>query len=109
LKGDQLLVDGEPTAQVDDVFREQAGQATIQRYFPQGIHDGFALELSEFLHAIEQGRQPETSGLEGLHDIAPCLAALESSTLNRPVKLSDVEECRIEAYQQEINAHWGIQ
>ncbi len=108
LKGDQLFVDGESPAQVNELFRKQADPEAVQHFFPHGIHDGFALELGEFISAIEQGRQPETSGVEGLRDIAPCLAALESSTLNRPVKLSDVEECRIETYQQEINAHWGI-
>jgi predicted dehydrogenase len=94
---------------VNDLFHTEAEPQMLERFFPQGIQDGFALELGEFLNAIAQGRQPETSGVEGLRDIAPCLAALESSTLKRPVKLNDIEECRIENYQQEINAHWGIQ
>jgi predicted dehydrogenase len=109
LKGDQLFVDGESPAGVNELFRKQTGPDALQRFFPRHIHDSFALELGEFISAIDQERQPETSGVEGLRDIAPCLAILESSVLNQPVKLSDVEECRVESYQQEINTHWGIQ
>ena len=65
--------------------------------------------MLEFLSAIEQGRQPETSGIEGLKDIAPGLAILESSALGRPVKVAEVEECQVETWQQEINQHFGIQ
>ena len=109
LKGGQVFVDGHPPVKTLDLFREQAEAGSQSRFFPRGITDGFALELGEFLTAVEQGRQPETNGLEGLRDIAPGLAILESSVLNRPVKLSDVEACQIETYQKDINAHWGIQ
>jgi predicted dehydrogenase len=108
LKGGKLMLDGQPPVEVTPVFREHAGAEALDRFFPRGIKDGFALELGEFITAIEQGRQPETSGVEGLKDIAPGLAILESSTLNRPVKLADVEAGRVEAYQASINEHWDI-
>jgi predicted dehydrogenase len=109
LKGERVILDGQAPVEVGKLFRQQAGKAQLERFFPRGIQDGFALELLEFIRAIEEGRQPETSGVEGLRDIAPGLAILESSALGRPVKVADVEECRVEAWQGEINQHFGIQ
>lgn len=109
LKGERVQLDGKEPAEVGTLFRQQVGAAQLEKFFPRGIQDGFALELLEFLSAIEQGRQPETSGIEGLKDIAPGLAILESSALGRPVKVAEVEECRIETWQHEINQHFGIQ
>lgn len=110
IKGNRLIVDGEPEREVSKAFTEEADPAERDRFFPRGVTDAFALELLEFLNAIEEGRQPETSGEEGLKDIAPCLAILESSAQNgAPVKVADVEACRVEGYQQPINAHWGIE
>jgi 1,5-anhydro-D-fructose reductase (1,5-anhydro-D-mannitol-forming) len=107
LKGNRLLLDAAPPADVNQLYAEQV--LTEQPHlFPRGIKDSFALELSEFVTAIQEGRQPETSGVEGLRDIAPGLAILESSTLNRAVSVADIEECRIETYQKPINDHWGI-
>lgn len=108
LKGGRLLPDGAPPAQVVDRFRAEADPALRARLFPRGITDGFALELLEFISAVAQGRQPETSGVEGLKDMAPGLAILESSALGRPVRVADVEAGRVEAYQRSINARWGI-
>ena len=110
IKGNRLLVDGAPEREVVKAFSEEADPAERDRFFPRGVTDGFALELLEFLNAIEEGRQPETSGEEGLRDMAPCMAILESSQLGgAPVKVADVETCRVEEYQNEINAHWGIE
>ncbi len=108
LKGGRLILDGEQPVEAVARFREQAGGVVRDRLFPRGITDGFALEWLEFISAVQQGRQPETSGVEGLKDIAPGLAILESSALGRPVKLADVEAGRVEDYQRSINERWGI-
>jgi predicted dehydrogenase len=108
LKGGQLMADGKQPASVTELFQQQAGADATKRYFPHGITDSFALELGEYISAIEQGRQPETSGVEGLRDIVPGLAILESSTLKQSVRLADVESGRVETYQKEINDHWDI-
>jgi predicted dehydrogenase len=108
IKAGRLIRDGQQPTEVAQLFRAQAGMDKLDRFFPRGIKDSFALELCEFITAIEQGRQPETSGIEGLKDIAPGLAILESSTLGRPVQLIDVESGRVEAYQKEINDYWNI-
>ncbi len=109
LKGGRLLIDDQPAVDATQAFTERAGRDVLARCFPRGIRDAFALELLEFLSAVAEGRQPETSGVEGLKDIAPGLAILESSLAGMPVKLADVEACRIERYQVDINRHWGIE
>jgi predicted dehydrogenase len=110
IKGNRLLVDGEPEREVAKAFSEEADPAERDRFFPRGVTDAFALELLEFLNAIEEGRQPETSGEEGLKDMAPCMAILESSQQGgTPVKVADVEACRVEGYQRDINDYWGIE
>ena len=110
IKGNRLLVDGEPERELAKAFSEEADPAERDRFFPRGVTDAFALELLEFLNAIEEGRQPETSGEEGLKDMAPCMAILESSQQGgTPVKVADVEACRVEGYQREINDYWGIE
>jgi predicted dehydrogenase len=106
LKGGRLLRDGQSAIDVLQAFRAQASPEQLQKYFPDGITNGFALEMQDFLAAIRAGTQPETSGSEGLKDIAPCLAILESSLAGRAIKVADVESCRIERYQQAINAYW---
>ncbi len=109
IKGNRLLVDVEPERELAKAFSEEADPAERDGFFPRGVTDAFALELLEFLNAIEEGRQPETSGEEGLKDMAPCLAILESSAMGgTPVRVADVEMCRVEGYQHQINEHWGI-
>jgi predicted dehydrogenase len=100
---------GEEPLDAIPFFWEKVDSDLLGRFFPYGVKDGFALELHEFLTSIEEGRQPETSGIEGLKDIAPGLAILESSALGKPVKLADVESCRVETYQREINEYFGIE
>jgi len=109
IKGEMLIRDGKTPVNALATYREQASKTDIARLFPDGITDSFALELGEFIRAVESTRQPETSGIEGLKDIAPGLAILESSRLGRAIKVSDVEACRIEEYQRDINAYWGIE
>ncbi len=109
IKGNRLIVDGEPERELAKAFSSEANPAERDGFFPRGITDPFALELLEFLNAIEEGRQPETDGEEGLKDMAPCMAILESSAAGgTPVRVADVEAGRIEGYQQPINEHWGI-
>lgn len=109
IKGNRLLADDEPERELAKAFSEEADPAERDRLFPRGVTDAFALELLEFLNAIEEGRQPETDGVEGLKDMAPCMAILESSAAGgTPVKVADVEACRVEGYQRRINEHWQI-
>jgi hypothetical protein len=72
------------------------------------VTDAFGLELLDFLCAVDAGGAMEASGDEGLRDLACSMAVLESSTTGCRVRFSDVLEGRVDAYQREIDAHYGI-
>jgi len=91
-----------------DEFELKVGFDQRERWFPCGIIDPFALELHEFFRAIREARQPETSGEEGLRDIALGYAIIESSVRGETVSFADIEACRIETYQRAINDHLNV-
>ena len=78
------------------------------RLFPRGITDTFALELYDFYCSVAYGRRPEVDGWEAYRDMAVPLGLYESAVLGAPVKVRDVLELRIEAYQGDINDKLGI-
>jgi predicted dehydrogenase len=67
-----------------------------------------AIEYREFGECIERGAAPEVDGLMGRKALALCNAALESSVLNRPVTLAEIEAEQTGVYEAEINAYWKI-
>lgn len=79
-----------------------------ERYFPHGLTDVFALNQLDWLQSIEQGTDPETSGREGLYDLACAFGVLESSALQRPVTLNEMLTGVANTYQAEIDAHYGL-
>ena len=76
--------------------------------FPEADRKLVAVEYQEFGVCIDTGRTPEVDGLAGRRAVALCYAAFESSVLNRPVTLDEIESERTGVYEAEINAHWGI-
>jgi predicted dehydrogenase len=78
------------------------------RFFPMGFTDPYVLQNLDWLNAIAAGRDPETSGEEGLHDLACAFAVLESSAARRQVTLDEVLEGRVNAYQAEIDSYYGL-
>ncbi len=85
------------------MFMESISEHEKEKLFPSGITDTIAVELKDFADAIFNGNKPEVDGIEGFKDQAICIAVLESSWLNQPVVISDIENCKIEGYQKEIN------
>jgi len=67
-----------------------------------------ALETLEFLRAIEEGREMEASGWEGLMDLAASYAMIESSLMGKSIKDEDVMLGKIGKYEEEINNYYGI-
>lgn len=67
-----------------------------------------AIEYREFGACMETGSQPEVDGYLGRKALALCNAALESSVLNRPVTLAEIEAEQTGVYEAEINAYWQI-
>ncbi len=108
IKGGEIILDGSQRALFKDLFAEQAPAELKESWFPRGIRNRFALEQLDFLRSIESGRPMETDGDEGVRDLACAFAVLESATLNRPVKVAEVLGGELDAYQREINEHYGL-
>jgi len=79
-----------------------------ERLFPRGITDTVATELKEFIDAVLHGTPIEITALEGYKDEAISLALYESSEIGAPVKLAQVENLEIEAYQGRFNREMGL-
>ena len=108
LHGGTITRPDHATESLDDWLKANVPQQNWDALFPMGVTDNFALETHAWLDGIEHGRDPETSGREGLRDIAVCFAILESAALGREVRVADVESGAICGYQQEIDQHWGL-
>jgi len=79
------------------------------RWFPANIYaNTFATELYDFYRAVIERQKPEVDGLEAYKDMAIPLAFYESSLLDKPVYVKDIENLTIENYQKEINEKLGI-
>ena len=108
IQGGRILLDGQAPVGLMDFFNAHADPAAKEKLFPRGITNLFTLEMHDFLSAIREGRQMETSAEEGTRDLALCFAALESSRLGRRVKVRDVLASRLAVYERPINAHYRI-
>ena len=89
-------------------FMASLSQEEKERLFPRGVTDTVATELKEFVDAVLYGTPIEITGLEGYKDEAISLALYESSELGAPVKLAQVENLEIEAYQGRFNRALGL-
>jgi 1,5-anhydro-D-fructose reductase (1,5-anhydro-D-mannitol-forming) len=108
LKGDTLVLDSGEKLSAKELFGKNASKAVREQYFPLGLKDAFAIGYYDFLKGIEEKRDPETSGEEGVRDLAASYAICESAALGRPVSLDDVLSGKADAYQKEINEHYGL-
>ncbi|MBS7624060.1 Gfo/Idh/MocA family oxidoreductase [Candidatus Bathyarchaeota archaeon] len=81
---------------------------TLEKFFPRGITDTFAIELYDFYDAIVSKRKPEVDGIEAYKDMAIPLGFYESAKINKPVRIKDVEDLLVEEYQREINEKLSI-
>lgn len=108
LTGTTLVRDGGARVEARTLFDAEAGDEARERFFPLGLTDSFALLQRDWLRAIRAGRQPETSGREGLRDLATAFAIMESATAGGPVAVADVLAGRVRDYQAPIDAHYGL-
>ena len=108
IKNKTLISDDGTRIPIKELFERNASKEVKERFFPMGITDWFALEHLDFLKAIWENTQMETSGREGLRDLAVSYALIESSRLKRAVKVDDVESGKIGEYEKEINAYYGL-
>jgi predicted dehydrogenase len=97
-KIETLSVNGLTNDMKKDLPKEE-----IDRFFPEGSINTVATELYDFYTSIINKRKPEVDAQEGYKDMAIPLGFYESAFLGRAVKIKDIEELRLEGYQQEIN------
>src|SRR5215471_6824590 len=108
LKGGALSLDDGTSHDVAALFESQADSTTLERYFPLGLRDTFALGFLDFLRAVKARTDPEASGREGLLDLAAAYAISESAVRGQPVSVSDVLGGRIATYQADIDRYYGL-
>ena len=106
--GSDVTLDGGRTAQLADLYASGTDAAERARHFPLGLEDSFALSQHDWLEAIRHRRQPETSGREGLRDLAAAFAILESHHAGRRVEVAEVLSGELREYQRPIDEHFGF-
>jgi 1,5-anhydro-D-fructose reductase (1,5-anhydro-D-mannitol-forming) len=89
-----------------ETFERGMTDAEREQFFPLGLTDPCAIQNLDWLRAIERGADPETSGEEGLRDLACAFAILESSALGRQVTQDEVLSGAVNGYQREIDEHY---
>ena len=108
IRGGEVTLDDGRRLQLKDAFEQALTDDERERFFPHGIRDAYAISQLDWLRAIEAGRDPETSGEEGLRDLACAFAMLESSALSRQVTLQEILDGTVDTYQREIDKHYGL-
>ncbi len=106
--GDRVKLDGQEGQSLAALYARDASKERKERDSPRGMTDDFALAQGDWLDAIRRGGQPETSGEEGLRDLACAYALVESAKAGRAVRVEEVLSGELEDYQEVINAHFRI-
>jgi predicted dehydrogenase len=100
-----------PEFHLDDITAALFEGDRISSYevpFPAADRKLLAVELHEFGSCILSNTQPEVDGFVGRRAVSFCYAAFESSVLNRPVTLDEIEAEDVDSYEAEINANLKI-
>jgi len=67
-----------------------------------------ALEYAELARCIRTDTRPEVDGNAGRAAVALINALFESQVAGRPVTIAEVESGAVDAYQLEIDEHYGL-
>lgn len=108
IKGGEIILDDGSRRSLVEAYRSEAPAELRQRHFPHGLDDPFAVSQLDWLEAIDRGEDPETSGEEGLRDLAAAFGIIESSHLGRTVSLDEMLTGAVDGYQREIDEFHGI-
>jgi predicted dehydrogenase len=90
IKGETILYDDGRRESLYERFEVDASPETRRGFYPFDTRDPFALLQYDWLQAIEKGWEPETSGEEGLVDLACAFALQESAARGCRVRVRDV-------------------
>jgi predicted dehydrogenase len=90
------------------LYEAQCDASMKQQHFPLGLSDSFALNQLDWLESIREHRAPETSGREGLRDLACAFAVLESNLAKRTVDIEEVIRGEVREFQRQIDEQLGL-
>lgn len=109
ITGAEATFDGGRVEKLADLYQAGVSASRVAHEFPHALGDSFALSQLDWLEAIRLKRQPETSGWEGLRDLAAAYAILESAQLGRRVEVAEVLSGELREYQRPLNDHFGLE
>lgn len=109
VSGGMIHLDNESAAlSLAELYQAEAPAELREKHFPHGLDSGFALNQEDWLQAIREKRQPETSGREGLMDLACAYAIVESAKAGRTVTIEEVLSGDLRDYQIPIDQLHGL-
>lgn len=111
VSGDLLHLDDESgPVSLSERYAADCPDELQQKHFPlgAGLTCDFALNQHDWLDAIRHNRQPETSGGEGLRDLACAYAVVESAKAGRRVSVEEIIRGELRDYQRIIDAKHGL-
>lgn len=108
IRAGQIMSADGTRAPLMETFQKEMTDAEREEFYPLGLEDPSAMQNLDWLRAIERGGNPETSGEEGLRDLACAFAILESAALGRAVTQDEVLSGSVDGYQREIDEHYGL-
>ncbi len=94
--------------QIEAEYLESLSLKQKNMLFPFGLGDGISNECWDFVDAIDRGREPELTGVDGMKSKAVALAMYESNVCGDWVKVADVESGKVNAYQKPLDEYWKI-
>ena len=106
--GDVVTTDDGTTVDLADLYLTKCPVDVRASHFPHGLTDAFALNQCDWLAAVRARSEPETSGREGLRDLAAAFAVLESSLAERIVTVDEVEAGELRDYQRPLDERLGF-
>ncbi|NLG26772.1 MAG: Gfo/Idh/MocA family oxidoreductase [Chloroflexi bacterium] len=108
--GEALLADGTrlSSEELQSRYLATLSEADKARLFPYGCTDSMGIEVWDYIDSIRSGRKPEMDGWDGLRAKALCEACFESGMAGAPVKVQDVIDGRVSAFQRRFDDYWGI-
>jgi predicted dehydrogenase len=105
LNGEDLL-ELVPEFHLDKITTRLFGKERLTSFnipFPAVDRKLLAIEIFELADCILNGKAPEVDGRIGRRAVALCYAAFESSRINQPVPLDEIENEKINSYSREID------
>ena len=106
--GDTLTLDDGSTHDIATIYKERCDPERKEQDFPRGMSDEFGIAQLDWIRAIEEGRDPQTSGREGLADLAGAFAILESDLAGGRVTVDEVINGHVSDYQIPIKEYYQL-